>query len=283
MKELILNQFRKTADCAGRKHLTGSLGARRLRRLLPRPLLHSFEPPWENVLVLAPHPDDEIFGAGLLLEKLRKQNRRITIAFATNGAAYKSRAEGNRKEEAQHSAARLNAKAVFMDFPDGQVQNTPGVEQKLAQLCTEVKPDAIVLPWFGDYHPDHRALAKAMIQKPYPSAQYLFYSTFTPLWPIKAMQMVFIMGSEGLVRPALADYSASASRETVNAFFVLRRALARCYLNNSTFWEPMLSIPGSALADVQRQVADWPQIFPTLKRARHSRRFFRDLQEFRKA
>lgn len=270
---------RKLADAFGAWYLTGP-GGRRLRKLLPGPALHGLDACWNNVLVLAPHPDDEVFGAGLLLERLQQQEIAVTIAYITNGGAYSTGAGGDRKEEAQASACRLGAKGIFLGLKDGQLPHTPELKDKIHDLIAQIQPDAVVLPWFGDYHPDHRTVALAAISRPYALAQYLFYSTFSPLRPGIECKLSFLMGGETKVRDALAGYSASVNLETINGFFVLRRAQAHAYLNNNAFWEPYLEIPGEELTKIQELAANWPPVYPTLKKARHWRAYLRDLAEF---
>lgn len=269
---------RKLADAFGAWYLTGP-GTKNLRKLLPRPALHGLDASWKNVLVLAPHPDDEIFGAGLLLNRLQQQKIPVTIAFFTDGGAYSTGAGGDRKEETLASARSLGAKGVLLGLIDGRLPNTPELAEKIHDLIAEIQPDAVILPWFGDYHQDHRAVAMAAIRRPYAQAQYLFYSTFSPLWPGNEFKLSFIMGGEATVRDALAGYSASVNRETINGFFVLRRAQAHAFLNNNTFWEPYLEIPGGDLAGIEELAANWPPVYPTLKKARHWRACLQDLAE----
>jgi LmbE family N-acetylglucosaminyl deacetylase len=277
MKEPLKTLARKGANLAGACYLMGP-GVKRLSKFLPKPTPADLEVSWDNVLVLAPHPDDEVFGAGLLLNKLQEQQARVTIAYITSGGAYHTNAGRNRKKEAEASADRLGAEGVFMDFQDGRLQNAPGLEEKLADLFAQIRPQAVLLPWFGDYHSDHRALARAAIGRPDPQAQYLFYSTFSPLWPSPEFKMSYILGGEEKIQAALAAYRASVNQETVSSFMVLRRALARVYLHNNIFWEPLLTISGADVGGIRDMAANWPSVYPTLKRPRHWRRFLRQLR-----
>ena len=281
MRDALKNLARIAADRFGASYLLGR-GARRVRKLMPAVTLHSLNSDWDNVLVLAPHPDDEVFGACLLLGKLQEQGKRVTIAYATKGDAYSADA-GDRQKEAHISAHRLGAQAVFLNSQDGQLQNTPGLEDKVAALVGQIQPQAIVLPWFGDYHPDHRALARAAIRRPFPQAQYLFYATFSPLWPSQEIKLSFLMGGEEKLLLALEGYRASVNQETINAFLVLRRALAGAYINNSTFWEPYLGIAGDRLERIGSLAGEWPRVYPTLQKSRHWRSFLQELSQLASA
>lgn len=282
MRETVLNLLRKGGDLAGARYLTGA-GARRIRQYLPRVGLAVLKPAWDNVLVLAPHPDDEVFGAGLLLSLLHEQGKRVTIAYATDGSAYSTGAGGSRRGEAQASAERLGAEAIFLGLEDGNLENSSGLAAAVAELALQVHPQAIIAPWFGDYHPDHRALARAALSRPYPGAQYLFYATFSPLWPGEDAEVAYITRSEEQIRLGLEGYRASVNRETTDAFLVLRRTMALAVLNENCFWEPFLAVPGGELPQLAEAAAQQPPIYPTLKKARHWRSFIRDVVRLGKA
>lgn len=268
----------KIADLAGAWYLTGP-GAGKLQRILPNPLCHGLILTWQNVLVIAPHPDDEIFGSYLLLKQLQKKAAKVTIAFATDGGAYSTGAAGDRRAEAEASVAKLGARGIFWGLRDGELAHTAGLAEIIAELTGQIQPDAVVLPWFGEAHSDHRALAWAASQYPLPQADYLFYSTFSPPWPFGKFRLSFLMGGEEKVRAALARYPASVNEETVDSFIVLRKTLAKVYLNNPGYWEPYLGVDGVDLPLAAQQAASLPQVYPTLKKIRHWGQFFRSLQE----
>ena len=272
--------LRTVADLIGHTYLTGPLGAKELRRYLPQVPFNGLNPQWNNLLVLAPHPDDEIFGTGLLLQSASKENKKITIAFATAGEAYTTDKKGSRKSEAIASAQQFNTTPIFLGLQDGQLQNTPDLAQKLNDLVSKIQPDAIALPWFADYHPDHRALAKAAIANPHLQADYLFYSTFSPLYPTPNLTLNFLAGPETNLRQALAQYSTSVNQDTVEGFFTLRKATARAYMNTKSFWEPYLTIPGKDLHKIQQTATTWPQHYPTLIKSRHYNNFLKTLKSF---
>ena len=248
-----------------------------MQALLPKAQFCCMPVPWHEALVLAPHPDDEIFGACLLLDELRRSQASITVAFFSDGDAYSTGSGGDRKKEAQASLSRLGAKGVFLGLEDGRLEATPGLEHSIGPLLEEIRPEVVILPWFGDYHSDHRAVARAAIGWPRLQAHYLFYSTYAPLWPGCEFECQYLMGDKGGILSALAGYQASTNREGIDGFLALRRALACSYLGKDVFWEPYLGIAGDKLADIAPLAAAWPPIYPTLKRARHWRRFLAEL------
>src|SRR5687768_15150977 len=71
----------------------------------------------ERLLVLAPHPDDEVIGCGGLIAQHLREHRSVRIVIATDGG------EGGeaalREEESRRGVATLgNAEVEFLRFPD---------------------------------------------------------------------------------------------------------------------------------------------------------------------
>jgi LmbE family N-acetylglucosaminyl deacetylase len=50
-----------------------------------------------DVLVFAPHPDDEVIGAAGVLQQALAAGKSVRIVFATNGDAYPDAASAGRK------------------------------------------------------------------------------------------------------------------------------------------------------------------------------------------
>ena len=128
-------------------------------------------PVGKRILAISPHSDDEAIGAGGLLWAHRNAAE-IHIALVTDGAAFgqvtaagqtpeQARAQlvEQRKEELRKTAAALNAKSfTCLDLPDRGIVIDDASVAKLRAVLDAVKPDVVVLPWFLDNHPDHRAV-----------------------------------------------------------------------------------------------------------------------------
>src|SRR5258706_8010989 len=78
----------------------------------------------ERALVLAPHPDDEVFGAGGLLAGWARSAQAVRVVVLTDGRAQEKRSEGSadadvRRREALEAGAVLGIRDyTFEDFPD---------------------------------------------------------------------------------------------------------------------------------------------------------------------
>lgn len=132
----------------------------------------------QNVLVLSPHPDDDVFGLGGALHKLSKCGSKITVAYLCDGSGGVPEGrdeEGEpkridkdlieiRKNEAKNSAEILGFNDLrFFGYQDGKLAAGTAVARALSDLINEVKPDIIFVPSFLDNHPDHRATNEVLI------------------------------------------------------------------------------------------------------------------------
>ncbi len=118
------------------------------------------EPPDSGrVVVIAPHPDDEILGAGGTTAALAARGARVVLIAVTDGeASTPERAEELRKirpRESARAAARLGTTPYVrhsLKLPDGHVR-AKDVEAPLVSL---LQPgDLVLAPWAQDGHPDH--------------------------------------------------------------------------------------------------------------------------------
>lgn len=128
-----------------------------------------------QVVVLAPHMDDEVLGCGGALRRHALAGARITVVYMTDGskgnpdiyrhnlsteAIAKQEAElcRLRKDEAKRAADILGiSELIFLDFPDGGLKPTPKLIARVLQLLRERSPAIIYHPSVFDLHPDHWA------------------------------------------------------------------------------------------------------------------------------
>lgn len=113
-------------------------------------------PKEKKILVLAPHPDDEAFGAGGTLLKLGENQAQISVLYLTSIPV--------RQQEAQKAADILGvSQQIFWQEPDGKLAFSEKLAQKLALIIKDAKPEAIFLPTFFDSHWDHLATNRILI------------------------------------------------------------------------------------------------------------------------
>lgn len=121
-----------------------------------------------NVLVIAPHPDDEVLGVGGTMCRLVSEGHRVTAAVMTRGwepLFPKSQVEQVRAE-ARAANQRLGVQSVtFVDLPVTRLHALPEHELNAAldELVAAERPDWVFLPHPGDRHEDHRQLFDAAL------------------------------------------------------------------------------------------------------------------------
>jgi LmbE family N-acetylglucosaminyl deacetylase/glycosyltransferase involved in cell wall biosynthesis len=115
----------------------------------------------ERLLVLAPHPDDEVIGCGGLIAQHLREQRSVRIVIATDGAAAGDAAA--REEESRRGIGILgNAEVVFLGFPDRTLGDDAG--ELLRRQLLDFKPDLVLVPSPLEIHPDHVALSRVFCE-----------------------------------------------------------------------------------------------------------------------
>jgi LmbE family N-acetylglucosaminyl deacetylase len=114
-----------------------------------------------RVLVMAPHPDDEVLGAGGTIGRLSDSGADVVVAIVTKGAPplFAADAVTEVRAEAQAAHAHLGvSRTVFLDHPAARLDEVPHHElnRTLGELLREVAPDTLLLPFVGDMHLDHQ-------------------------------------------------------------------------------------------------------------------------------
>jgi N-acetylglucosamine malate deacetylase 1 len=145
-----------------------------------------------NVLVLAPHPDDETIGCGGALCRHAAHGDSITAVFLTSGelglkALPREDAWRVRESEACKAARVLGiTRLEFLRLADWAVHEhlKPGAGLLHGILAAE-RPKLIYLPHPRDAHPDHRAtfplLKRALRGLRLPAPELRAYEIWSPL------------------------------------------------------------------------------------------------------
>jgi N-acetylglucosamine malate deacetylase 1 len=117
-----------------------------------------------NVLVLAPHPDDESIGPGGTLALHASRGDSVHVLCLTSGesASADPHLPDTREAEVLEAVKRLGVELLpFPRLPDGALASAHGRAVGLvAQHLVELKPERLYLPHESDDHEDHRAVAR---------------------------------------------------------------------------------------------------------------------------
>ena len=121
--------------------------------------------PGKRFLVLAPHPDDEVFGCGGTLARLCERGAFVKVIVCTDGAARSNDRAATiktRQQESQQAAAVLGLPAPsFLGYEDRGLLYGEDLVSRIAELVNQYQVDALVAPSALEVHPDHYALALA--------------------------------------------------------------------------------------------------------------------------
>lgn len=114
------------------------------------------------LLVLAPHPDDEVFGCGGALLQAVRSGAEVRVVVLTDGGAQGEAAE--RREESRAAARQLGLpEPVFWGLADRSLDPAdPTLAVRLEELLATAAPRLLLVPSPAEVHPDHRALALAV-------------------------------------------------------------------------------------------------------------------------
>lgn len=112
----------------------------------------------ERLLVLAPHPDDEVIACGGLIALHLRERRRVRIVVATDGAEAGMR--DTREDESRRGLSHLgeSAEVVFLRYPDRGLGDD--ASDRIREQLLEFVPDLILVPSPVEIHPDHLALSR---------------------------------------------------------------------------------------------------------------------------
>jgi LmbE family N-acetylglucosaminyl deacetylase/glycosyltransferase involved in cell wall biosynthesis len=114
----------------------------------------------ERLLVLAPHPDDEVIGCGGLVALHLREGRKVHVVVATDGAQAGDAAQ--RESESRAALALLGDVTIdFLRFPDRNLSGQRELTDRISVILREWKPDLIAVPSPLEIHPDHIALSRA--------------------------------------------------------------------------------------------------------------------------
>lgn len=127
-----------------------------------------------RALVLAPHPDDEVFGCAGAMIKHVKKNDPVKVVICSDGSLgfpdgfRPSTQEKKKMVETREAESRLAAEAigvsdlVFLRYKDGELVANKNNISFMSQLISEYKPDIIYCPALDDPTSDHRETTKIL-------------------------------------------------------------------------------------------------------------------------
>lgn len=158
-----------------------------------------------KILVIAAHPDDEIYGLGGTIAKYTDEGHDVYTLIVTEGCTsqYPGRIEiiEKKKMEAKKSNNILGVKKViFADMPDMKLDTEAHVElnKVIERAIKDIKPDIVYTHHKGDANKDHKLIYESTLVAVRPTQWCNIkkvYSYFVPSsteWGSPMSESVFI-------------------------------------------------------------------------------------------
>jgi len=114
----------------------------------------------KNIVIIAPHPDDETLGLGGSIAKLRDQNYKISILIVSGHLPplYKKNIFKTTYKESLKAFKILGIdKSKFLKIPATKINEVPiaKLNEKIFSFINKINPEIVFIP-FPDRHIDHK-------------------------------------------------------------------------------------------------------------------------------
>lgn len=121
-----------------------------------------------RTLVIAPHPDDEVLGAGGTMAKLSESGQEVFVAVVTTGKppAYSAESVARVRAEAKSAHDLLGVKETFwLDQPAAELPEVKNIvlNGAIGDVVQRIAPQTILVPFPGDIHVDHQLVFQSVL------------------------------------------------------------------------------------------------------------------------
>jgi LmbE family N-acetylglucosaminyl deacetylase len=125
----------------------------------------------KNILIVAPHCDDEILGCGGIMAKYITKGDKVYVAIVTNGHLGAPELFSKEGTEKVRSEALTSHKILgvtntfFLDFPAVRLDAIPSYQlsNEISKIIRDNKIQVLYIPHRGDIHKDHRITFEAAL------------------------------------------------------------------------------------------------------------------------
>lgn len=165
-----------------------------------------------RVVVLAPHPDDELLGCGGMLAFHAERGDEPLVVFLSDGAAGDPTGTHPdlalvRRRESTAALAELGVHhAEHLGFPDGRLEDAHELAGRVLGVLERTGADLLYAPSLLECHADHRAAAEAatLAVAARPKTRVHLYGVNSP---VPANELYDVSRFRGKKDAALARYA----------------------------------------------------------------------------
>lgn len=120
----------------------------------------------KKILVIAPHPDDEILGCGGTMFKHIVQGDNVYVCIVTHAAPpiYQKGASAGIQEAARKCHHWMGVKdTFFLNFPSVMLETVDRykINDAILKVVQQTQTDVLYIPHYGDMQKDHQIVADA--------------------------------------------------------------------------------------------------------------------------
>jgi len=131
----------------------------------------------KKILVIAPHPDDEVLGCGGLIKKSSDIGDEVYILIISRGTPkhYSDEKIANVRNEAKQAHGILGVtETAFLNFhaPELDITNKAEISREISKYVSQWGISELYIPHRGDIHHDHRAVFEAALVAARPVGDY---------------------------------------------------------------------------------------------------------------
>ena len=148
---------------------------------------------FDKVLIVAPHPDDEVLGCSGLIQRLLNEGKQVDVVILSGGG--KSHAgcceiDESTLIESRRNLSRKAAKILglplenlhFLDYPDGSIVFDCSETDRLKKLIETLQPKVIFVPHKGEGWSDHLEAGRIVQKLVGEMADVLLYEYCVWFW-----------------------------------------------------------------------------------------------------
>ena len=131
-----------------------------------------------KALIIAPHPDDEVFGCGGLIHRIKREGGKVYVMYMTVGTTMDFSAKG--KSTAEERIEEIKEVANYLGFDDydiamagdkyhlkldvaPQKELVHTIERSSKLALHKLEPNLVLTTSSHDYNQDHRAINEATV------------------------------------------------------------------------------------------------------------------------
>lgn len=121
-----------------------------------------------KILVIAPHPDDEVLGCGGTIKKCSEKGDEVFLCIVTKAYIpdWPEDFIEEREREIKSSSEILKIKKTFfLGFPTVKIDTVPQkqLNDSISKVIVEVDPETVFIPFSGDINKDHKLVSESAL------------------------------------------------------------------------------------------------------------------------